>query len=134
MTSRPGLGLARAAALTGIASATVALAGCATPGADARSQEWRAILAAEAPIGAPAAAGEAALRRNGLAPTRGTYVRIGSDGAARSDCDDPRRAITARERSAGRGVLARLDVEVTLCVDGAGRIERHVVKVWNQGL
>lgn len=73
------------------------------------------------------------MRRQGLAPARGTYVRAGADGALRSDCRDPKAAITARERSAGRGLATRLDVEVTVCLDPAGRVERHVVKIWNQG-
>jgi hypothetical protein len=102
--------------------------------ADARAEHWRSVLLAEAPVGAAAASAEAALRRGGLSPARGTYVRVSDTGAVRSDCSDPRTAITARERSAGRGVLVRLDIEVTVCVDRSGRVERHIIKTWNQGL
>jgi hypothetical protein len=102
--------------------------------ADARSEYWRRVLLAEAPIGASASGTFATLHRHGVKPSRGTYVRVSADGSLRSDCSDPRRAITARERSAGRGALARLDIEITVCVDQAGRVERHVVKTWNQGL
>ena len=128
------MALERRAAAWLIVPAMAALAGCAQPGADDRAGYWRSVLAAEAPVGSPAGRAADILRRHGLEPGRGTYLRIGADGVARSDCTHPRTAITARDRSAGRGVLARLDVEVTLCVDAAGRIERHVVKIWNQGL
>lgn len=117
----------------GPAALAAALAGCAAPAAEDRAARWRAILAAEAPVGASGAAAEAAMRGGGLSPSRGTYVRIMADGARRSDCRDPRAAVTARDRSAGRGLATRLDVEVTVCLDPAGRVERHVVKVWNQG-
>jgi hypothetical protein len=129
-----GMAMVRRNAAWLILPALAALPGCAQPGADDRARQWREILAAELPVGGPAGRAPDVLRRHGLEPGRGTYLRIGADGVARSDCTNPKTAITGRDRSAGRGVLARLDVEVTLCVDAAGRIERHVVKIWNQGL
>ena len=104
---------------------------CATPASVDRAAEWRAILAREAPVGAPASAVEQALVRRGIAAARGTYVTVGDDGVARSNCPDPRAAVTGRE-GAGRIGFNTNVIEITACLDPAGRVLSHVVGVWVQ--
>jgi hypothetical protein len=108
-----------------------ALGGCATPAADRRAAEWRAILAAEAPPGAPAADVEAALRRRGITPGRGTHVTVGDDGRTSSACPDPKSAVTGRE-VAGRIGFNTNVVETVSCLDPQGRVLSHQVGIWIQ--
>jgi hypothetical protein len=107
------------------------LSACATPAATSRAEAWRAILAAEAPVGAPAAAVEQALARRGLTPARGTYVTVRDDGTRASTCPDPSAAVTGGEVAGRIGFNSNV-VEITACLDGNGRVLSHHVGVWVQ--
>jgi hypothetical protein len=111
--------------------AAATLAACATPGAQRRENEWRSILAAEAPIGAPASAGEAALRSRGIEPQRGTYTEVRDDGSEHSLCPDPKAALTGREAVDRVGAFNNI-VAITICLDQADRIASHHVGIWIQ--
>lgn len=107
----------------------VLLAACVTPIAERRADEWRAILAGEAPVGAPADAVERSLTRRGIPAARGTYVTVGEDGVSRSHCPDPKAAISGREVAGHVGFNSNV-VEITACLDRAGRVLSHFVGVW----
>lgn len=111
------------------------LAGCASDAAiNGRLDHWRAFLQREAPLGASADQAMEAMRRADLNPGRGTYVRVMNDGRRESNCRDPKAAISGREISGVRALYARYDIEVTVCLDGQGRVEKHHVAAWHQGL
>lgn len=109
--------------------------GCASDAAiDARLAHWRDFLARETPVGTSADEAFAALRRADLAPQRGTYVRVMNDGRRESNCRDPKAAISGRENAGVKGLDARYDIEVTVCLDTNDRVEKHYVSAWHQGL
>jgi hypothetical protein len=111
------------------------LASCAAPGAiDQRLGEWRAFLAREVPLGTSAADAMAAMDRAGLNPQTGTYVTVMNSGERVANCRDPKQAISGRETSGVRGLYVRYDVEVTVCLSENGRVEKHYVSAWNQGI
>ena len=119
--------------LTLVSASAVALsaAACATPGAQRRADDWRRILANEAPTGAPAEAAEAALTQRGVEVSRGTYVVVGDDGREHSNCPNPKTAVTGRETAGHVGFNTSV-LEITACLDDAGHIERHYVGIWVQ--
>lgn len=111
------------------------LAACASDAAiDARLDHWRTFLAREAPLGAAASTAMEAMGRAGLDPQSGTYVRVMNDGTRVSNCRDPRAAVSGRDISAVRGLYSRYDIEVTVCLAADGRVEKHYVAAWHQGL
>lgn len=114
-----------------LATALFVLGACATKSTDNRVREWRAILAEEAPIGAPATAVEEALARRDITPSRGTYVTVGDDGLRRSHCHDHRSAITGREYADRIGFNSNV-IEITACLDRDGNVMSHFVGVWIQ--
>ncbi|TNF62710.1 MAG: hypothetical protein EP307_06455 [Rhodobacteraceae bacterium] len=104
---------------------------CTTPATSDRADEWRAILAREAPIGSPAVSVEQALARRGIAASRGTYVTVGDDGVTRSNCPDPKAAVTGAETEGRIGFNSNV-IEITACLDKDGRVLSHHVGVWIQ--
>jgi hypothetical protein len=114
-----------------IAVAAITLSACATPGAQRRETEWRGILAAEAPIGAPASAGEAALRARGIEPVRGTYTEVRDDGTEHSLCPNAKAAFTGREAVDRIGAFSNI-VTITICLDDKDHITSHHVDIWIQ--
>lgn len=111
------------------------LAACASSSSiDDRVDYWRAFLNKEAVIGSSGDAAMDAMRRSGLNPQSGTYTRVMSDGRRVSNCRDPRSAISGKEVSAVRGLYSRYDIEVTVCLTEDGRVEKHYVSAWHQGL
>lgn len=128
-TRKPTLAFRRNERLLSVVAGGLLLIGCTTPAADRRVDEWRAILKAEAPVGAPAQAVERAFERRGISPSRGTYVTVGDDGANRSNCPDPKAAITGSEPSGRVGFNSNV-IEITACLGPDGRVISHYVGVW----
>ena len=111
------------------------LAACAAPQAvDRRAAYWRAFLEKEAPLGTRAADAMDVMQRAGLNPQSGTYVTVMNSGERVSNCRDPKQAISGRETSGVRGLYVRYDFGVTVCLSRDGRVEKHYVSAWNQGL
>jgi len=114
-----------------IAVAATTLTACATSGAQQREREWRSILAAEAPLGAPASAGEAALRARSIEPARGTYTEVRDDGSEHSLCPNPKAAVTGREAVDRIGAFSNV-IAITICLDDKDHITSHHVDIWIQ--
>lgn len=111
------------------------VAACASSGSiDERTAHWQAFLVEQLPVGASGDRAMDVLRQAGLNPRQGTYVTVLNDGRRVSNCRNPKMAVTGKEISAVPGLYSRYDIEVTVCLTEDGRIEKHFVGAWNQGL
>src|SRR5690606_41332464 len=96
----------------------VLLAACVTPIAERRADEWRAILAGEAPVGAPADAVERSLPRRGIPAARATHVTVGGAGVSRPHRPETEAAISGREGAGHVGLNGNV-MEITACLERA---------------
>lgn len=112
------------------------MSGCVTAPAAIQEREtyWRTILTEEAPAGTTRNAVRSVYQRHGLQPGEGTYHTVHADGSESSNCRLPDKALSAKDRSAVRGLYLNWDIEITVCFDEGDVVEGHYVGAWNAGI
>jgi len=128
MEASVNAGPSRARSLA-LLAAVLAVTACSSARPDRATRElaWMQILSDEVPIGLPRAAAEQVLTAHGLQVTYAPYAHLGE----RPD-ECPGARLYAQEYGGVRGLGARFDVRVIVCLDTQERVASRQVDLLNK--
>ncbi|MGD9601581.1 MAG: hypothetical protein AB7V59_07200 [Gammaproteobacteria bacterium] len=109
------------------AALTITACSSARPDRATRELAWMQILSDEVPIGLPRAAAEQVLAAHGMQVLYAPYAHLGE----RPD-ECPGARLYAQEYGAVRGLGARFDVRVIVCLDAQERVASRQVDLLNK--